>query len=80
MKKFRSFIERNIADGDMTGSKRFASKRFVLAWVYFAIHIVFNSIVSKLRFNVFPRSIKTSILTLTNFIIYQVNSNILGSS
>ena len=48
MKKFRSFIERNIADGDMTGSKRFASKRFVLAWVYFAIHIVFNSIVSKL--------------------------------
>jgi len=44
MKKFRSFIERNIADGDMTGSKRFASKRFVLAWVYFAIHIVFNSI------------------------------------
>ena len=76
MKKFRSFIERNIADGDMTGSKRFASKRFVLAWVYFAIHIVFNSIVSKLRFNVFPRSI----ITLTNFIIYQVNSNILGSS
>ena len=75
MKKFRSFIERNIADGDMTGSKRFASKRFVLAWVYFAIHIVFNSIVSKLRFNLFPRSIKT----LTNFIIYQVNSNILGS-
>ena len=46
MKRFRNFIQRNIDDGDMTGSKRFATKRFLLGWVYFAIHIIFSSIVS----------------------------------
>ena len=44
MKRFRKFIQRNIEDGDMTGSKRFATKRFLMGWVYFAIHIVFSSI------------------------------------
>ena len=46
MSKFRSFIQRNIDDGDMTGSKRFSGKRFTMAWVYFGIHIIFSSIVS----------------------------------
>ena len=46
MKRFRNFIQRNIDDGDMTGSKRFASKRFMLGWVYLAIHLIFSSIVS----------------------------------
>lgn len=44
MKRFRNFIQRNIDDGDMTGSKRFASKRFMLGWVYLAIHLIFSSI------------------------------------
>jgi len=44
MKRFRNFVQRNIDDGDMTGSKRFATKRFLLGWVYFAIHIIFNMI------------------------------------
>ena len=44
MRRFRSFIQRNIEDGDMTGSKRFATKRFLMGWVYFAIHIVLSGI------------------------------------
>jgi len=44
MKRFRKFIQRNIEDGDMTGSKRFATKRFLMGWVYFGIHIVLTGI------------------------------------
>lgn len=39
MTKFRGFIQRNIDDGDMTGSIGFGTRRFVLAWVYFGMHL-----------------------------------------
>jgi len=44
MTKFRGFIQRNIEDGDMTGSLSFGTRRFVLAWVYFGMHLAFGRI------------------------------------
>jgi lysophospholipid acyltransferase 5 len=45
--KFRAFIQRNIDNGDMTGSKWYALKRFMLVWVYFGILVGFGSIASQ---------------------------------
>jgi len=45
MTKFRGFIQRNIEDGDMTGSKRFGTKRLLLGWVYIGIHLAGSMIV-----------------------------------
>ena len=61
MKRFRNFVQRNIDDGDMTGSKRFATKRFLLGWVYFAIHIIFNMIVSIIIISIFWNAIERAI-------------------
>ena len=44
--KFRNFIQRNIDNGDMTGSKWYALNRFLFAWVYFAIHTGVGAVAS----------------------------------
>ena len=44
MRRFRKFIQRNIDDGDMTGSTMFAFKRFLLAMLYFLIHFFLSGI------------------------------------
>jgi len=40
MTKFRTFIQRNIDDGDMTGSIGFGCRRLLLGWVYIGLHLV----------------------------------------